>query len=107
MRGRRFAEETTVAWAVRRAEYRRLSLEPVHTAVHVRNSEENGCVVDEIAGRKIVRSVEDQIVSPSDFQCVLRGESRRVGLDVDAWIDIAKSVARGIQLRPADSRRAV
>src|SRR5687768_8491488 len=107
MRGRRFSEETPVARSVRRAEYRRLPLESINTAVHVRNSEENGCVVDEIARGKIVGAVEDQVVSPRDFERVPGSEARGIRLDVYAGIDVAKSVARGIELRATDARRAV
>ena len=43
-------------------ENRSLAVKPEYRPVHVGNIEQNACVIHEITGRKIIRSVDDKIV---------------------------------------------
>jgi len=73
-----------------RSEHRDLTLKAEDTAVDQRDAEEFGHVVTEVAGREIVGAVENQIVTPGNFESVRFVECDRVQIEFDMWIEIAE-----------------
>src|SRR5689334_20539034 len=59
---RRFRVEAAIARTTRYAEHRRLSFEAEDAAVRVRLAEQNAGVVHQVASRKIVGAVDDDVV---------------------------------------------
>ena len=104
---RRLGVQAAVARAVLGAEDRGLPLEAEDAAVGVRYAEDHAGVVDQIAGRKVVSAVDDDVVAAQHVERVGGRERHLVALDVDLGVDGVEAVTRRLQLRPPDVRRAV
>ena len=67
LRRGRLGEEAAIAGPARGAEHRDLAIELENAPVHIRPAGEHGGIVDEIAGRKVVAAVDDEIVAAEEF----------------------------------------
>ncbi len=109
--GRRLGVEAAVAGRLaagrRRPEDARLAVEAVDRAPHVRLAEEERGVVDHVAGREVVRAVDDEVVLREDLHHVRRVEPLLVQHDVDQRVDLAHRVAGALGLGPVDVALAV
>ena len=106
-RRRRFGIEAAIAGTVLRRKYGGLALESKDAAVRVWLPEQNAGIVDEIPRRKVVRSVDDDVVRFEQLHRVLRRQRHFVGLDVDLGVERMELVLRRREFRTADVRRAV
>ena len=90
---RRFGIEAAVARPAQiRRKNRALSVKPEDRAVDVRLFLKDTDVVGEIAGRKIVRAVDDDVVGSHNFYRVFRGEEAVVEIDLHIRIDLLDCV---------------
>src|SRR5438067_1831079 len=103
----RLAVQTPITWTLRGGEHGDLSVEPEHRSVHVGLGEQHARIVDEIARRKIVGAIDDDVEAAEDVQRVRRGQSIGERFDLDVRVDVVQSVPRCIDLAQADFRRAV
>ena len=83
------------------------ALEAEDAAVDVRLAEQHARVVHEIARRKVVRAVDDDVVRAEEIERVGRGERDLVRHDRDLGVDRVQPIPRRRELRAADVRRAV
>ena len=72
--GWRLGHEAPVARAFVGVEDRGLALEAEYRTVHDRDRLHQGCVVEEITGREVVRPVDDHVVGVDDLEHVARPE---------------------------------
>src|SRR5687767_3472697 len=79
-------EETAITRRAAGRKDRQLPFEPVHTAVNAGNAGNDRRVVDEIARRKIVGSVDHNIESTEDPKRVVRRQTRIEAFDDDIRI---------------------
>ena len=70
-RRRRLGVEVAVLRTLLGPEHRGLALEAVDGAPHVRLAEDDGRVVDEVAGCEVVGAVEDEVVVGEDLEHVV------------------------------------
>src|SRR6267378_5255961 len=99
---RRFGIQAAVAWSIGHPENGDLAFESKDRAVHVGLAEKNTGVVHEIARRKIVRAVHDDVEIFEEFESVCAGQLRFERFDLNVWIQIRKPHTRGLTLRLAD-----
>src|ERR1051326_4268828 len=85
-----------------RSEHRRLAIETKNRSVNIRLLREDADVVRQIASRKVIRAVNDDIVIGNNFERVFARETAFVRLDFDRGIYVAQSVSRRIQLFAPD-----
>ncbi len=84
-----------------------LALEPVDRAVDVRLAEEDAGVVDEVAGREVVRPVDDKVVAVQHVERVGGVEPPVVRDDRRPRVERRQAPGRRLELRPADVVRGV
>ena len=104
---RRLRIEAAIAGAVLGREHRGLTFEAEDRAVGVRLAEQHACVVRQVARRKVVRAVEDDVVRREQLERVLGRQRRLVGIDLDVRVDVDQPRLRRLQLGLADRRGAV
>src|SRR5438270_6717925 len=85
----------------------RLAIEAKYRSVNVRFLCESADVVRQITRRKIVRTIDHNVVTGDDFECVLAREPALVGFDLDRRIHVPQTITRRIQFLPADVFGAV
>src|SRR5207237_2610120 len=85
---RRFGVEAAVARPVLGPEDRRLALEAEDAAVYVGLAKQHASVVHQIAGREVVRAVNDHVVWGEHIQGVFGGERELVGVYLHVWVDV-------------------
>ena len=90
-----------------RRKHSRLTVEAKNRSVNVWLLRENTDVVRQIAGWKIIRAVYDHVVIRDNLERILAREPAFVGFDVDVRVRVAQTIARRIQLFPADVFGAV
>ena len=66
-----------------------------------------GGVVKQVAGREVVRSVDDHVVRADDIEDVVRPEAHVVGDDVDVGIHGRQGLLRRVDLALADAVEVV
>ena len=88
-------------------EDRRLAVEAVDRAPHVGLAEEDGGVVDQVAGREVVRAVDDEVVRLEDLEDVGRVEPLLVQDDLDERVDLLDRLLGRLGLRLPDVGLAV
>ena len=66
--------------------------------MHDRHPQVQGGIVDEISGGKVVRPVDDDVVSRHDAQHVLAGEPFGVRLDLHIRVERRDRIARRVDL---------
>ncbi len=98
-RRRRLGIQAAVARPFRHAEHGYLPFEAKNRAVHIRLAEQNASVVDEIARRKIVRAVDNQIEVLEQLQGVIAGQLGLKCLDLDVRIEACQSIACRFRFR--------
>src|SRR6266478_6146156 len=101
-RRRRLRIKAAVARTIGHAENGGLPLKPENRTVHVWLSQQNAGVIDEIARRKIVSPIDDDIKVLEEFERVGAGQLRFDRLDLNVRIEVRKTRARGFALRLAD-----
>ena len=67
-------------------EHRGLSFKPVNAGVHVHLAFQHACIVDEVAGWKVVRPVRHDVVLPNQFTRVVAGEFGVVHVDFNVRV---------------------
>ena len=97
-RWRRFGIEAAVARPVGHAENADLPFEPENRAVHVGLTEQNARVIHEVASRKIVRAVHDDIEVFEQIEGVGAGQLCFERLDLDIRIEVRKARPGGLAL---------
>src|SRR5262249_61123613 len=85
----------------------RLPVETKPRAVNVRLLRKNADVVRQIPRRKIVRAIDDYVVTGNDFERVLAREPALICFDFDVRIHVAQTITRGIQFSSSDVFRPV
>src|SRR5258705_1339425 len=93
-RRRRFRIQAAIAGTIGHAENGGLAFEAKNRAVHVGLAEQDASIVHEIAGRKIVRAVDDDIEVLEEFERVGAGELRFEAQDLYVGIEVRKARAR-------------
>src|SRR5467141_4439667 len=101
-RRRRFRIEAAVARTIGHAENGGLPFKPENRTVHVWLSQQNAGVIDEIARRKIVSPVDDNIKVLEEFERVGAGQLRFERLDLNVRIEVRQARTCGLALRFAD-----
>src|SRR5512143_3211614 len=104
---RRDLEETTVAWPLARNDGHHLPLEPEDCRAHQRFLEHDTGVIDEVAGRKAVAPVHDDIVVLDDVLDVRRREPFLVGHNLHIMVQRLVGLFRRIRLEHAKHFRVV
>src|SRR6202035_2554828 len=99
--GRRLRVEAAVAGAVVRPEHGRLAVETVDRAPHVRLVQQHARVVHQVAGREVVRAVDDQVVRLEDLHHVVRVKPRLVQDDLDGPVGLFDRLLGRLRLRLA------
>src|SRR5439155_13954066 len=103
----RFRVQASVAGALGRVEDARLAFEAEDRSIDVRLVQENGRIVHEVAGREVVRPIDDDVVVFQNAQRVVRRETRLVRLHVDVRVDLGDPFFRDLDLLAADVFRPV
>src|SRR6266478_5864298 len=101
LRRRRFRIEAAVARTIGHAENGGLPFKPENRTVHVWLSQQNAGVIDEIARRKIVSPVDDNIKVLEEFERIGAGQLRFERLDPNVRIEVRKARTCGLALRLA------
>ncbi len=83
---RRLGDEAPVAGTVIGVEHRDLALEAEDRPVDDRDPLEQRGVVDQVAGREVVRPVDDGVVAVDDVEDVVRAQAHVVGDDVHVGV---------------------
>jgi hypothetical protein len=83
--------------------HRGLPLETEDGAVDIGLSGQHTGIVDEVAGREVIRAIGDQIVLADDVERVLRGEPGPVRFHLDVGVHTADALDRTIELGAADA----
>ena len=85
-----------------RRKHGRLTIEPEDGAVDVRLFQEDADVVDEVAGREIVGTVDHHIVVAEDLHGVFAGERGFEFIDLQVRVDVLHGLCRRVELLLAD-----
>ena len=99
---RRLAKQAAIAWPALRGEHRDLPLPAKDGPVDVGSAQKHAGVVDEVAGREVVRAVDDDVVPLQDLERILGGETLGVADDLDVRVDVVEPVGGAVQLVPSD-----
>ena len=71
--------------------------------MHHRDTEFDARVIEQVARRKVVGAVDDDVVTRDDVDDVARRESRVVGDHVDVGVEHRQGLLRGVDLSFADA----
>ena len=105
---RRFRIEAAVAGtAEMRSEHGALTVEPENGAIDIRLLLEDTDIVGEIAGRKIIRPINHDVVRGDDFSRVLGSEEAVMKVDLHVGVDRLNGVFRAVDFLAADIAGAV
>eukprot|EP00962_Isochrysis_galbana_P042352 scaffold15810_cov117-Isochrysis_galbana.AAC.3 len=96
-------EEVAVVWPAaavgqEKVEERDLALEFLHRPVHQRQAQHDAGVVDQVAGREVVRPVHHYIVPAQNLQSVARVQVRVVRDEAHRRVDLAHALRRRLHL---------
>ena len=92
---RRLGKQAAVTWAAEmRGKHRCLSIKPKNGAVDVWFPRKNTNVVRQIAGREIIRAVDDDVVVSDDLAGVRARQPAIMQFDFDIRVYIAQTVPR-------------
>src|SRR5262249_39684840 len=104
---RRLGVETAVTGTVWRPENRSLPVEAEDAAVNVRLLLQHADIVDEIARRKIVGAVDDEVVRFTNRQRVRARQPGLEQIELHLGVNVWQALLGRLQLGAADVRGAV
>src|SRR5262245_40571691 len=85
-----------------RGEHRCLSLKTKYGAIDIRLAGKNADIVRQISRRKIIRSINDNVIFCHEVGCVFTGKPAFVQFDFYLRIDIVQAIPSRLQFAPAD-----
>src|SRR5205814_9136388 len=99
LRWRRLRKKTSIAWAAQmRREHHCLSFKAKYRAVDIGLACKNTDIVRQISCRKIIRSINDYVVTGHELRRVCTGETAFVQFDLDLRIDVVQAIPGRLQL---------
>src|SRR5256885_10018616 len=85
----------------------RLTVKAKNRSVNVWLLRENADVIRQVAGGKIVRAVNDDVVTRDNLERILTREPALVRFDFDGWVCVTQPLTRRVQFFSANVFSAV
>src|SRR5208283_421975 len=99
---RRLRIQAAIARPILVSKHRGLAFEAKNGAIHVRLLQQYAGVVHQVACRKIVSAVDNDVVILQDVQCILAREAGVKLVDPQVRIDIEHAIGGGVQFLAAN-----
>src|SRR6185437_9588479 len=93
--------QASVARTVWITEHGDLAFESENRAVHIRLAENHASIVHQIARRKIIRAIHDDVVILEKIERILAAQMRFIRVDLNFRIQISQAVGGRRNFRPA------